>query len=130
MGFINRATLVYNALLPCQTLLRNTVFLRLKNALYKTCQDDINGTDHTPISFVLSQPSVRLVFSLSDGESVLRCTMLPNSLTKQSGVGKTTHEFFISRFSADESICPVSTAFYYMRRTEHPHQPTSACYCK
>ena len=30
-------TEVYNALLPCQMLLRNTVFLRLKNALYKTC---------------------------------------------------------------------------------------------
>ena len=37
---------------------------------------------------------------------------IPIGLTKQSRAGKTTCQFFFSRFSADELICPVSTGLY------------------
>ena len=70
------------------------ISLDLMRAILPNRKDEINGTGHTPGSFVLSQPSVRLVSSLSNGESVLRCTMAPNGSTKQSRASKNTHEFF------------------------------------
>ena len=42
----------------------------------------------------------------------------PTGLTKQSRAGRITNEIFFHRFPEDESICPVSTAMHYIRRTE------------